>query len=374
MPHNSHDIRQQKGEGITLKGIFSKIEEWIRYFLGKWVVLLVAGVVGGALGLGHALTKTTQYTASVSFIIEEQGGGGAGLSAAAGIAAQLGFNIGGLASSGGFFQGDNIIEFLKSRSMIDQTLLTEVEIDGEEMLLVDRYIAYNELRDKWSKKEHLAGIQFKDTTGIYLQDSLMRVFHNDILKKNLVIGKLDRKLNIIEVMMTTPDEPFSKAFVETLIHNASDFYIRTRTQKAEENLAVLTHQVDSVRRELDAAIRGVAAATDANPNPNRALQSLRVGAQQRTVDVQANTAILSELVKNQELAKITLRNEKPILQTLDKPILPLENDKLGKAKGIVIGGLLAGFITMAFLLLRRIYRQVMADDSDERGEPGEASA
>lgn len=365
MPHNSHDIRQQKDEGITLKGIFSKVEEWVRYFLSKWLILLVAGVVGGALGLGYALTKTTKYTASLSFIVEESGSGGASLGAAAGIAAQLGFNLGGLSSSGGFFQGDNIIEFLKSRSMIDRTLLTTVEFDGKPEMLVDRYIAYNKLSDKWAKNPRVRDLRFQDSVGIYLQDSLMREFYNSITKSNLSIGKLDRKLNIIEVAMTTPDEQFSKAFVETLIHNASDFYIRTRTQKAEENLAVLTHQVDSVRRELDAAIRGVAAATDANPNPNRALQSLRVGAQQRTVDVQANTAILSELVKNQELARITLRNEKPIIQPLDKPILPLENDKLGKAKAIVLGGVLAGFITVIVLLMRRLYRRVMAGDSEE---------
>src|SRR5690606_22088858 len=217
-----------------------------------------------------------------------------------------------------FFKGDNIIEFLKSRSMIDKTLLTEVEFDGKTDLLVNRYIACYGLRKKWADNTRLRDIQFKDTVGIYTQDSLMAEFYKSILKRDLEIGKLDKKNNnILVVKMETPDEVFSKAFVETLIENESDFYIRTRTQKAEENLAVLTHQVDSVRKELDAAIGNVAAATDANPNPNRALQSLRVGSQRRTVDVQANTAILTELVKNQELAKITLRNERPVIQILD---------------------------------------------------------
>lgn len=350
---------------ISLKDIILKAQHLFRYLLSKWAVILMISLAGAAAGLAYALLKPLKYTASISFIIEDHGGSASSLGAAAGIAAQLGFNLGGMSSSGGFFQGDNIIEFLKSRSMVDQTLLSTTVIDGKEEMLVNRYIHFKKLPEKWAKKDRLSGVAFKDTTGLYLQDSLMREFYNDIIKKNLSIGKLDRKLNIIEVAMTTPDEQFSKAFVETLIHNASDFYIRTRTQKAEENLAVLTHQVDSVRRELDAAIRGVAAATDANPNPNRALQSLRVGAQQRTVDVQANTAILSELVKNQELARITLRNEKPIIQPLDKPILPLENDKLGKAKAIVLGGVLAGFITVIVLLMRRLYRRVMAGDSEE---------
>jgi len=246
--------------------------------------------------------------------------------------------------------------------MIDKTLLTEVQLDGKKERLVNRYVESEQLRKKWANKAYLRDIQFTDTVGVYRQDSLMAEFYKSIVKDNLVVGKLDKKNNIMVVEMETTDEVFSKVFVETLIKNASDFYIRTRTQKASENLAVLTHQVDSVRRELDAAISGVAAATDANPNPNRALQSLRVNSQKRTIDVQANTAILTELVKNQELAKITLRNEKPVIQILDRPILPLEDDKVGKVTAVLVGALVGIFLTCVFLAFRHIYHQIMAAD------------
>jgi len=362
MVENNNNTAQGQEDEISLRELIAKMQEWARYFLSKWLIILIVGFMGGAIGLFYSIYRKINYTANLNFVMEEPSSSRNGLGAAAGIAAQFGFNLGGMASSGGFFQGDNIIEFLKSRSMIDKTLLTEVDIDGKKDLLVNRYVEYNGLREKWAEKPHLQEIQFRDTTGVYLQDSLMSVFYKSILKNNLTIDKPDKKLNIIAIKMETPDEAFSKTFAETLIKNASDFYIQTRTQKAEENLAILTHQVDSVRRELNEAISGVAAATDANPNPNRAFQSLRVGSQRRTVDVQANTAILTELVKNQELAKITLRNEKPVIQVLDRPILPLENDKLGKAKAIIIGGFLGGFLICLVLLIRRIYRQIMEAD------------
>jgi len=354
---------QGQRDDINLRELIVKINGLISYLRSKWVLIFIVAALCGALALVYSLTKKTHYTAKLSFVLDEQSSSsGGGLGAAASIAAQFGFNLGGLGSTGGFFQGDNIIEFLKSRSMIDKTLLSEVKFGEEKELLVNRYIACNGLRKKWANKVHLKDIQFKDTIGIYRQDSLMAVFYKSILKRNLVIGKPDKKSNIIAVEMETLDESFSKAFVETLIKNASDFYIRTRTQKAEENLTVLTRQVDSVRKELDAAIGGVAAATDANPNPNRALQSLRVGSQRRTVDVQANTAILTELVKNQELAKITLRNEKPVIQILDKPILPLEDDKIGKGLAIAAGMVLGAFLTCLVLTIRRIYRRIMEAD------------
>src|SRR5690606_38123903 len=129
---------------------------------------------------------------------------------------------------------------------------------------------------EWQNKEQIRNIVFQDTIGIYLQDSLMATFYKRIINDHLEVAKPDKRLNIIEVKFESPDELFSKAFVETLITNASDFYIRTRTKRAKDNLDILTFQVDSVRRELNNAIRGVAAASDANPNPIRAFQSLRV--------------------------------------------------------------------------------------------------
>src|SRR5690606_4498123 len=119
---------QRQADQDSVMELILKIRWLIRYLLRKWVLILVVAVVCGALGAVYTLTKETNYTAKLNFIIGEQGSSGGGLGAAASIAAQFGFNLGGLGSSGGFFQGDNIIEFLKSRSMIDQTLLTEVEI------------------------------------------------------------------------------------------------------------------------------------------------------------------------------------------------------------------------------------------------------
>ncbi|MGV3763108.1 Wzz/FepE/Etk N-terminal domain-containing protein [Parapedobacter sp.] len=361
------DTNMNAGHGqynkVGLRELIIKMVALIRYLLNKWLIILMIALLGAALGLCYSLFKKTDYTATLSFVMDESSASQGSLGAAATIAEQFGFNLGGIGSIGGFFKGDNIIEFLKSRSMVDETLLTEVALDGKKTLLVDRYIAYHNLREKWaSKKPQLVDLQFRDTTGVFLQDSLMATFYKAILRENLVVEKLDKKSNIITIEVESPDEGFSKVFAEMLIKNATDFYVQTRTQKAKENLDVLTHQVDSVRRELNEAISGVAAATDANPNPNRAFQSLRVRSQLHTVDVQANTAILTELVKNQELAKITLRNEKPVIQVLDKPILPLENDKLGKLKAVIIGGFLGGFLACLALVLMRLYRQIMSGD------------
>jgi uncharacterized protein involved in exopolysaccharide biosynthesis len=92
---------------------------------------------------------------------------------------------------------------------------------------------------------------------------------------------------------------------------------------------------------------------------NPALNVNRAPSAKRQVDVQANTAILTELVKQTELAKVTLRKETPLIQVIDRPILPLPKEKFGKAKGIVLGVILAGFFIFLGLIIKRIFKDLL---------------
>jgi uncharacterized protein involved in exopolysaccharide biosynthesis len=95
-------------------------------------------------------------------------------------------------------------------------------------------------------------------------------------------------------------------------------------------------------------------------NLNPALNVKRTPSTRRQVDVQANTAILTQLVAQLELSKVSLRKETPLVQLIDRPILPLEKDKVGKLKAIIIGGFLAGFLTVLYLVFGQLYRKMVA--------------
>jgi hypothetical protein len=47
-----------------------------------------------------------------------------------------------------------------------------------------------------------------------------------------------------------------------------------------------------------------------------------------------------------------------LIQVIDQPILPLKKEKFGKAKGIVMGGFLAGFLVVLWLIVRRLLRML----------------
>lgn len=64
-------------------------------------------------------------------------------------------------------------------------------------------------------------------------------------------------------------------------------------------------------------------------------------------------------MKQTELAKVTLRKETPLIQVIDRPILPLPKERFGIAKGILTGGILAGFLTVLGLIVRRIFKELI---------------
>ena len=76
--------------------------------------------------------------------------------------------------------------------------------------------------------------------------------------------------------------------------------------------------------------------------------------------MQANTAILTQLVAQLELSKVSLRKETPLVQLIDRPILPLEKEKIGRIKSSVLGGFLAGFLSVLFLVFGRLYKNLVA--------------
>ncbi|MFM1754722.1 MAG: hypothetical protein RLZZ236_1661 [Bacteroidota bacterium] len=349
-----------ENDEITLKELLYKAKEWYSYLLSQWKIIMLAGLLGAAIGLTYSIFKKPIYTATLSFALEDEKSGGGGLGGALGLASSLGLDLGG--GSGGAFSGANLSELFKSRSMVEQTLMQPVLKGTDTISLAELYIRTQEWRDEWEDKPKLKAIQFPPLTKRKYftreHDSIMGEMYEDLSKTSLTVAQKDKKISIITMDVQSVDETFAKVFSETLAKQVSKFYVETKSKKARMNMAILQHQTDSIRAELNGAITGVAVANDNTFMLNPALNVNRAPSAKRQVDVQANTAILTELVKQTELAKVTLRKETPLIQVIDRPILPLPKEQLGKAKGILLGGVLAGFLTLFVLLFRLVLNKI----------------
>ena len=324
---------------ISLKELILKTKDWINFLLSKWKIIFLAGFIGGLIGLTIAFFEKPTYKAILTFAMEEdKGGGGGGLSGALGLASSFGIDLGG-GGGGGAFAASNLAELMKSRLLVEKVLLEPIQINGKTISLAEYYIQINEIREGWDKKPKLKSIQFlpgADRSNFTLeQDSILQTISAGLTKNNLVIAQKDKKVSIISLTVKTENELFSKLFCEQLLKETSDFYIETKSKKSRLNVDILQHQADSIRAELNGAITGVATASDNVYNLNPAYNVKKTPGTRRQVDVEANTAILTQLVAQLELSKVSLRKETPLVQLIDRPILPLEKDKVGRLKSLI---------------------------------------
>ena len=362
MQQNNNDIQNTAEGEISLKELILKIKDWYRFLLSKWLIIVAAGIIGGAIGVGYAFTQKATYTASLSFALEDEKAGGGGLGGALGLASSLGIDLGG--SAGGAFSGANLIELMKSRKIVEKSLLNQIRVNGKTQSFAQYYIISNELDKNWSDNPGLKNIVFDVDADrskySRQQDSILGNIYSSVLSM-LTVGQKDKKVSIISIDVKSTDEFFSKAFAENLANEVSSYYIEIKSKKARQNMEILQHQTDSIRAELNGAITGVAVAADNTFGLNPAMMVRKTPGTRRQVDVQANTAILTQLVTNLEMAKVSLRKETPLIQVIDKPILPLKKEKLGKLKSIILGGFLAGFLTVLVLIFKKLFASILAD-------------
>ena len=348
---------------ISLKELVLKIKEWVSFLKTKQKTIFIAGFIGALIGLTYAFFEKPTYKALLTFAMEEDKGSGGGLSSALGLASSFGVDLGGAGAGAGAFAASNLAELMKSRLLVEKVLLAPIEINGKSISILEYYIQFSGLRKKWDNKVALNSIQFlpgADPAKFSIQqDSIIHEIHKNLIEKaNLSIKQKDKKVTILFVEVNSENELFSKIFCENLAKETSNFYIETKSKKAKINVDVLQKQVDSVKHALNGAITGIAYETDNVYNMNPALNIKGAPSKKMQVDVQANTAILTNLVVQLELAKITLRKETPLIQLIDRPILPLQEEKFGFLS-IFFGGFLAGFLYIFYLLFGYLYKKII---------------
>lgn len=326
--------------------ILSFFKKTFSFLLNKWKIILSLALLSAGIGFCIALTNDEKYTASLSFVLEDEKNSSP-ISGAIGLASQFGIDVGG--GGGALFSGANVLELFKSRMILRKVLEVKNPMTGKSIMYSYLNLYHEPLFKRYLKLENNFS-SIENTQ--YIKDSIISVIHNHILKNLLFVDQGDKKNSIFIIKVVSKDENFSKIFVETIVDAVSQFYVETKSKKARLNLEILQRQVDSVRLQLNNSFLGVATTSDKIYNLNPALTTQRVPTTKMQFDQQANAAILTELVKNLELAKVTLRKETPLFQIIDKPIPPLPKTGRGRVKNTAIGFLFGLFIASMFFIVK----------------------
>lgn len=345
------NISTNKDE-LTLFELIEKFKIYWKYLLGKWLIILTFGLLGGAIGLVASLLTKPKYTAHLSFSLIDKTSGGGGL-----LDLASSFGIAGLGGgSGSAFSGDNLLEIIKSHYAIERTLLTQVNYKGKQVNLMEAYIEFSELRKDWIKETKHPTLQTlvyplnqKRETFSRTQDSVLYVISEGFIKSNaLSVVRKDKKVAIVNVDFSSKDEEFTKLFVENLLEQTYSFYRSSKIAQSEVNIEMMQHTADSVKALYEGSLYRSAGYSQVNINT--ALQYAAVPKIKNENNAQLYGAVYAEVLKNLETLKLDMSRETPIIQIIDTPRYPLKKERLGKFKGIVLGGVTGGFLIVLYLL------------------------
>jgi hypothetical protein len=350
------DRQELETDEISLRELIQKVGETLGYLKTQWWKLLLLGVLGGLGGFFYAKSQKAEYTAKLTFALAEGGDKVGGLGS---IASQFGIDIMG-GSSGGAFSGDNLLELMKSRLLVEKTLLTEVDSNGKKKLLINQYIDFNKPKKPKPRKpsdplpvafslEKLSSEHFS-----LAQDSFLGKVCGELTKKHLTVSKIDKKLAIVSVSFTGNDEWFAKHFTQVLTQNVTEFYVETKTRQMRKNVMMMEHKVDSVRQALGGAMYGVASEVDGNQFLVRGVA--KVPQAKKQLEIQVLSTMYGELIKNLELSRTMMAKEQPLIQLIDQPRFPLEKKRTSKLIAVIGGFFLTFVLSVVYSILRRWWK------------------
>ena len=196
-----------------------RLYETFLHLLKNWYFLVLAALISGCIGYYFIYKVKPTYTATISFVLSTDQKAANPL---AGLDAQLGVDAS-TSGSENIFSGDNIIELFKSRKLIGEALLSEVDAKTHESLIdyiikiqygpeQQKYIPFPKDPSKYNSQE----------TAIY------RSCISSVAEKFSVFKK-DKKLIFYSITSTTDDANLSYYLSKYMLQETSNFFIDIKT-------------------------------------------------------------------------------------------------------------------------------------------------
>ena len=350
---------------ITLKELILKIQEYTREVIRNWWVVVLITIPFVAYFLYEAYTTPVTYPATLTYMVNEDEGGGLG--GVTSVLSQFGLVGGGNSE----YNLDKIVQLSKSNRIIRDVLLTKGEVDGKQDYFANHIIHIHELHKKWRK----------DTTGLkefwFDRDSVQNFsrLENKALYKLIGVikgnskqkiegiysSKYDETSGILSVNVNSQSEDLSIKLANEFYSRLSSFYIDKTIEKQKATYSIVESKVDSLQKALNSKQYSYLNFDDTHRNMTLKRYNARKLELER--DLQVLALAYGEAVKNLEIADFSLKSSTPFFQVLDEPLEPISLNQKSKFKAIIIGGILGVIISSMIILLFKTYREIMTNET-----------
>jgi len=343
---------------ITLKELILKLKEFWAYLWERKVWIILIGVLMAAIFAVKAKMKPVEYQASLTFMVDEDTGGGAGIG---GILSQFGFGGG-----GSEYNLQKILTLSKSMRITGEVILDTGMVDGKNDLYGNHIIDLYEFHDKksWKKPENgLDGFYFGDKSrsprakNIALKSVFGKVIGGKKTKNPLYSSSVDDDTGIMTLSVKSTSPDLSLGMVKNFFEHLSEYYIEKSIEKAESTYSILRAKTDSIHNLLGQ--REYALAQFKDKNRGVYLNKVKIKEQRLKAQITALQMAWGESLKNQEIADYALKEQTPFIQPIDIPFAPIEPIPNSLLKSIIMGAFLGAFLSVLYFIFQKIIKEVL---------------
>ncbi len=321
---------------------------WSVIWRNKWWVILGAFLLS-AIMVTNAWLTPKKYSAPLTFVINEDDGGGVG-----GIGAVLGeLGFGGSKAGHNY---EKISQLATSRLILGKALTYGVQINGKYDYLGNHLMDILEI-PLTSKNGNidLTGFRFQvSRDSMYpSQQELAILLLSKKLKgdpsngvEGLVSIDYDDESSFLKIVGKTTVPELSIALANSLYDVLSEFYISNTIEKQKATYEHVRNKADSIFGELRAAEQQLARFQD--QGKSIILSTNKLPRQQLARKVEMLYIMYGEAIKNQERAEFLLSSATPYFQVIDRPLGPFQPTGKSRMRALIVGGILGGLLSMAF--------------------------
>jgi hypothetical protein len=361
--HNTSQAEPGYRVGSVWTDLFAKLSG-LKFQLKH---ILLTGLIFALLGFGYSFLKKPVYLARVNFVIEENKQNAGGLFSA--LAGQVGMDLSSLSGMSGILAGDNVLELLKSPTLLKKVLISPYPGDTTNTLAYKYAEAYGKLNqynklvggeflknsphsppnlggEAKSAKADEGGVVYEYNKRV--QDSLLTAIATRIIEKELSVYKPDRKLSVFRLDLTTRDELLSQTISTRLLDQAASLYIETKTRRLKLNVDRLQKKADSIAALLNYRTEASVSKDIINQNPSYVSTEVDVEISNREKGMLS--IIYGDVNKSLDITRTALIQETPTIEIIDSPDLPLKKTEVKWYFAISLGFLLGVFLYAIFII------------------------
>lgn len=346
---------------VTLKDIVDKLNEYYKEVLKNWKLLFLVTLTFVMLMFYKAFTTSNNFPANLTFMLNEDERRADGLGGLASIV--------GLGVRSGNVNLEKMLRLAESRKIIQEVLFEKISLNNKKDFYANHIIEQYNLHDEWEDSDLLKDFNVFSNDNLNsftrAENQALKYLHKTIIGREGEVGLLstdiDEDTGIITIGVGTTKESLSIGLVNTIYEKLSRFYIDQSIEQQQKTYQLTKNKTDSLRIALDAAQFQVLRINDSNRNLS--LRQYEIEELRLKGKVQLLSIAYGEAFKNQEIASFALQSKTPFIQLIDLPLAPLTPSKnlMTYIKNILIGGFLGGFLSIGYIVCRKILNDAMGE-------------